>query len=236
MCDPPCVTVRRRSSEEREELAERIADRLDVPITAAGVVFLLLVLAETVSDPQGAVGTVFSVVSWALWALFVGEFVLRLVIAPSTTTFLKRNWWQLVFLAVPALRFVRALRVLRAARIGRVLSSAVRSSRTAGRKLSSRLAALGVVTIVVVLASSQLLFELGDYDSYADALDTAALATIAGEPFFPQHPALRIVQIVVITYSLVVFAALAGTLGAFLLERRADDDRRVQNEAVLPPG
>ena len=39
-----------------------------------------------------------------------------------------------------------------------------------------------------------------------------------------------------ITYSLVVFAALAGTLGAFLLERRADDDRRVQNEAVLPPG
>jgi voltage-gated potassium channel len=230
------VTVRRRSSEEREELAERIADRLDVPITAAGVVFLLLVLAETVSDPQGAVGTVFSVVSWALWALFVGEFVLRLVIAPSTTTFLKRNWWQLVFLAVPALRFVRALRVLRAARIGRVLSSAVRSSRTAGRKLSSRLAALGVVTIVVVLASSQLLFELGDYDSYADALDTAALATIAGEPFFPEHPALRIVQIVVITYSLVVFAALAGTLGAFLLERRADDDRRVQNEAVLPPG
>ena len=129
-----------------------------------------------------------------------------------------------------------SVRVLRAARIGRVLSSAVRSSRTAGRKLSSRLAALGVVTIVVVLASSQLLFELGDYDSYADALDTAALATIAGEPFFPEHPALRIVQIVVITYSLVVFAALAGTLGAFLLERRADDDRRVQNEAVLPPG
>jgi len=226
--------IGRRSTDEREELAERIADRLDVPITAAGVVFLLLVLAETISDPRGLVGTIFSITSWVLWALFVGEFLLRLVVAPSTSTFLKRNWWQLFFLAVPALRFVRALRVLRAARVGRVLSSAVRSSRTAGRKLSSRLGALGVVTIVVVLASSQLLFELGDYGSYGDALDDAALATIAGEPFFPEHAVLRVVQIVVVAYSVVVFAALAGTVGAFLLERRDDDDRRLRAEAVRP--
>lgn len=227
--------IRRRTSDEREELAERIADQLDVPITAAGVVFLLLVLAETISDPEGAVGTVFSVTSWVLWAFFAGEFLLRMIVAPSTSAFLRRNWWQLLFLAVPALRFVRALRVLRAARVGRVLSSAVRSSRTAGRKLSSRLAALGVVTIVVVLASSQLLFELGDYGSYGDALDAAALATIAGEPFSPEHTALRVVQIVVVTYSVVVFAALAGAAGAFLIERRADDARRLQEETVRSP-
>lgn len=225
-----------RPDEDREELAERIADRLDVPITAAGVVFLLLVLAETVSDPQGGVGTVFAVTSWALWGLFVAEFLARLAVAPSTGTFLKRNWWQLIFLAVPALRFVRALRVLRAARVGRVLSSAVRSTRTAGRKLSSRLAALGVVTLVVVLATSQLLFELGDYDSYAAALDDAALATIAGEPFFPDHAALRVVQVVVVAYSVVVFATLAGTIGAFLLERRDDDDRRLREAEVHPAG
>lgn len=221
-----------RDRDEQDDLAERIADRLDLPITAAGVVFLLLVLAETISAPEGAVGTAFSVTSWVLWVLFLGEFVLRLVVAPSTTTFLKRNWWQVLFLAVPALRFVRALRVLRAARVGRVLSSAVRSSRSAGRKLSSRLGALGVLTIVVILASSQLLFELGDYESYGDALDDAALATISGEPFFPEHPALRVVQVVVVAYSVVVFAALAGTVGAFLLERKDDDDRRMRAEAA----
>ena len=226
--------IRLRSSDEREELAERIADSLDVPITAAGVIFLLLVLAETISNPQGRVGTVFSITSWVLWGLFVAEFLLRLVVAPSTSTFLKRNWWQVIFLAVPALRFVRALRALRAARLGRVLSSAVRSSRTAGQQLSSRLGALGVVTIVVILASSQLLFELGDHDSYGDALENAALATIAGEPFFPDHAALRVVQIVVIAYSVVVFAALAGTVGAFLLERRDDDERRLRAAAERP--
>jgi voltage-gated potassium channel len=91
-----------------------------------------------------------------------------------------------------------------------------------------------VVTIVVILASSQLLFELGDYRTYADALEDAALATIAGEPFVPEHAALRVIQIIVVAYSIVVFAALAGTVGAFLLERGNDDARRLREEAVPP--
>ena len=227
--------IRGRGGDEREKLTERIADELDMPITAAGIVFVLLVLADSISDPQGLVGTLFSVTSWVLWALFVGEFLLRLVIAPSTSAFLKRNWWQVIFLVVQALRFVRALRALRVARMGRVLSSAVRSSRTAGQRLSSRLGSLGVVPIVVILASSQLLFELGAYDSYAVALEGAALATIAGEPFFPERAVLRLVQIVVLAYSVVVFAAPAGTAGAFLLERRDDDDRRLRAETKRPP-
>lgn len=223
-----------RADAEREELAERIADRLDVPFTAAGVIFLLLVLAETVSDPSGAVGTVFEVTSWLLWLLFVGEFVLRLVIAPSATRYLRRNWWQVAFLAVPALRFLRALRVLRAARVGRVLSSAVRSSRTAGRKLSNRLASLGVVTAVVVLAGSQLLFELGDGRTYGEALHATALATVAGEPIGVDGAVLQVLELVLVAYSVVVFAALAGTVGAFLLERSGDDLRRVGSGPVEP--
>lgn len=215
-----------RRDAEREELAERIADRLDVPVTAAGTIFLVLVLVETVSKPEGAVGTVFEVTSWVLWTLFVAEFVVRLVIAPSKLRFMRRNGWQLLFLAVPALRFVRGLRALRTARLGRVLSSAIRSSRSAGRKLSSRLTALGVITVVVTIAASQLLFELGSYDSYADALHAAALATIAGEPIRAEHSVLRIVEIALVAYSVVVFAALAGTLGAFLLER-SDEDRKL---------
>ena len=205
--------------EQRERIADAIADRLDVPMTAAGVVFLLLVVAETVSAPTGAVGTAFTIASWVLWAAFVAEFVLRMVIAPSTVGYLRRNWWQLVFLAVPFLRFLRALRAARAARIGRVVSSAVRSGRTAGRTLSSRLSTLAVVTLLVVLAASQLLSETGDYGSYADALHAAALATMAGEPTGSEDGFTRLVEVVLIGYSVVVFAALAGTFGAFLLER-----------------
>lgn len=197
-------------------------------MTAAGVVFLLLVVAETVSSPGGRVGTAFSIASWVLWAAFVAEFLLRLVVAPSAGRYLRRNWWQLVFLVVPFLRFLRALRairVARAARVSRVISSAVRSSRTAGRRLSSRLATVGVVTLVVILASSQLLFETGTYDSYGAALHAAALATIAATATGSDDGFVRVLEVFLIGYSMVVFAALAGSFGAFLLERDASGAR-----------
>lgn len=223
-----------RSADDRERLAERIADRLDVPVTVGGVIFLLLVLAETISQPGGTVSTVYTWLGWALWALFVAEFVARLIVAPSTAGYLKRNWWQVLFLAVPALRFVRAIRVLRAARLGRVLSSAVRSGRSAGQRLSSRLLSLGAVTCVVVLGGSQILYELGAFSSYADALYATTLATIAGEPLSPTSPFARAVDVLLVSYSVVVFATLAGSAGAFILERRDDDRVRMRRGGPSP--
>lgn len=227
--------VLRGSAEERERAAERIADHLDGPMTVLGVVFLLLVVAETFSSPEGAVGVAFAWLSWGLWVAFVAEFVVRMVVAPSTTGFLKRSWWQLIFLAVPFLRFfraIRALRALRTARVGRVLSAAVRSSRSAGRRLSSRIAALGAVTVVVVLAASQLLYELGPFDRYSDALHAAALATIAGEPVAGAGGAVRLLEVGLIAYSVVVFATLAGSVGAYLLERERRDAAEAASRAV----
>lgn len=210
----------------RERLAERIADRLDLPVTAAGALFLLLVLAETVSDPAGTVGTAFTAVGWVLWGLFVTEFLVRLVVAPSRGTFLRRNWWQIAFLAVPALRFLRGLRALRVARVSRVMGAALRSGRSATRKLSSRLATLAVVTIVILLAASQLLFELGAFDTYGEALHAAALATVGGEPLNVHDGAARVLDVALVGYSTVVVAALAGSVGAYLVERHAADAAR----------
>ncbi len=230
MSRPSGRDLRQKPSAERERIADRIADRLDMPMTAAGVVFLLLVVAETVSSPDGLVGTAFAVASWLLWAAFVLEFALRLAVAPSAVRYLRRNWWQIVFLLVPFLRFLRALRavrIARAARVSRVVSSAVRSSRTAGRRLTSRLATVGVVTLIVILASSQLLFESGHYDSYGTALHAAALATIAGTATGSDDGFVQALEVLLIGYSMVVFAALAGSFGAFLLER---DDRSPRNE------
>ena len=201
-------------------------------MTGAGVIFLLLVTAETITDPQGGVGTAFTWLGWVLWVLFVGEFLLRLVIAPSTTQFLRRNWWQVIFLAVPALRFLRGLRALRAARLGRVVSSAVRSGRSAGRRLSSRVLAIGTVTTIVVLAASQILYEIEDYGTYGDALYATALATVVGEPLFAPGPLGRIVELLLLCYSVAVFATLAGSMGAFILERRDDDREAAARQAA----
>lgn len=191
-----------------------------------GIIFLLVVLVDTVAELSGPLATAFDVAGWAIWAVFVLEFGLRVVIAPSTGDFLRRNWWQLVFLAVPFLRFTRILARLRVARLGRVITSAVRTTRTAGAKLSSRLGWLSSVTAVVILAASQILYVSAAYDRYGDALHDAALATITGEPMGSQAGLARVLEVALALYSVVVFATLAGVLGAYFLEDTGRDRPR----------
>ncbi|MDN6457983.1 MAG: ion transporter [Yaniella sp.] len=201
--------------------AEYLAQRLDRPMGVLGIIFLLVVLAQLlVTDPTGQV--VLSVVSWVFWGVFVAEFLLRAYVARFQGNFWRKNWWQVIFLLVPFLRFFRVLRALRflhVARFSRVLSAGVRGSRSAEKLLSNRVAWLLAVTAIVILAASQLLYLFADYPSYLDALYEAALATVTGSGFSADTVFARILHVVLAVFSVVVFATLAGTIGAYFLGR-----------------
>lgn len=211
--------VRALDDDTRERWANAFAARLDVPMSVLGVLFLLVVLGQTVATSPG-LQTWLGVAGWLLWAVFVAEYLLRLYVAPDKRRFLRRTWWQVLFLVVPFLRFLRLVRLLRVARVGRVVSSAVRSSRSAGRLLSSRLGWLAALSAIVVLAGSQLLYALGVYTRYGEALYDVALLTVTGEPTGRDHAAARLLDVVLAVYSVAVFAVLAGSLGAFFLDER----------------
>lgn len=211
--------VRSVDAPTRERWATTIADRLDGPMAALGLVFLLVVLGQTLATTT-ALQRGLAAVGWLLWAVFVAEFLLRLYVAPARLRFLRRNWWQVVFLVVPVLRFLRLVLVLRVARAGRVVSSAVRSSRSAGRLITSRLSWLAVVSVIVILSTSQLLYGFAVFDTYGDALHAAALATIAGEPLAKDHALAQVLDVVLAVYSVGVFAAVAGAVGAYFVEGR----------------
>ena len=225
-----------RASSERERLAEEIARRMDKPLTVLGIIFLLLVVGETALRDEPGLRRWFDLAAWLLWGVFAIEFVLRLVVAPSAWSYLKRHWWQVIFLAVPFLRFLRVagrIARLRPGRLSRVLSSAIRGTRTATRTLSTRLAWLTSVTVIVTLAASQLLFEFGGFDSYGRALHSAAYATISGEPIESRSVLADVLELILAVYSVVVFAFLAGMLGAYLLEP-ARDGRNGEQDGDSP--
>lgn len=217
----------RRTPTQREQLAERIASRLDIPITVAGVVLVIVVVADNLTSSGSPLKPVWTAAGWALWGVFAIEFGLRLVIAPSTATFLRRNWWQLGFLVVPFLRFLRSF--TRAARLARVASTSVRTTRTAGRTLAGRVGGLAGVTVATVLGSSEVLFEYGPGLSYPRALHETTLAAVSGETLEATGAVADGLEIILAVHATVVFAALAGSLGAFFLERR-DDTRSSDHE------
>lgn len=212
------------SSEEAErvEAAEALAAKLDRPMGLRGVLFLFVFLGQLLVTEPGW-SRILTIAGWGFWAVFVAEFLLRAYIAGFQATFWRRNWWQVIFLLVPFLRFVRALqavrllRVARLARVGGILSAGVRGSRSAGRLLSSRIGWLAAVTVVVILAASQLLYAFESHSSYGTALYESAMATVTGAGITPEDPFSRGVQLVLAVYSVGVFATLAGSLGAFYL-------------------
>jgi voltage-gated potassium channel len=187
-------------------------------MSSLGVLFLLVVLAEPRAEPDSTVSQVLTVISWGLWAVFALEYGTRLAIATDRLSFLRRTWWQLLFLVLPFLRFLRLVRLLRLLRTGRVLSSAIRSSRSAGRILSGRLGWLASVTAITVLAASQLVYEFGDVRPYGQALYVTALAVIAGETFGARSGLGRVLETALVTFSVGIFATLAGSLGAYFLQ------------------
>ena len=215
---------------------------MDKPLTVLGVIFLLVVAADTTVASGSEVRAWIDAVTWVLWAVFALEFTLRAVIAPSTSAFLRRNWWQIVFLVLPFLRFLRVagrLARLRPARLGRLASSTVRGLRTAASTLTSRIAWLAAVTAIVILTASQILYEFAGYDSYAQALHDAAYSAITGEALPMRSAVADVLELVLAVYAVVVFAFLAGSLGAYFLERRGTgpaEDLRGQPGILGNPG
>lgn len=86
--------------------------------------------------------------------------------------------------------------------------------------MTNRIGWLAAVTVVVVLASSQLLYATGEHDSYSLLLFESAMAAITGDGITSTSPLARIIQVFLAVYSVAVFATLAGTLGAYFLHAK----------------
>ena len=213
--------ARRRPPTERERAAQLLYERLHPAMAALGLLFLVLVLAQGAAREGTALQLALLISTWALWLVFVAEYALRLVIAPSTWRYVRRTWWQILFLAVPVLMLARALLVLRVARPSRVALAAVRGSRSARTTLTSRTAWLAVVTAIVIMGAADLLHQTDAVRPYGAALHRAALAAITGEPIGSVRGLAQVLDVVLALYAVVFFATLAGILGAFFLEKRA---------------
>ena len=223
----------RKQPAEREAWAAQLQDRFAPIASALGLLFVLVVIGENLAGDGSSLRGVFLVAGWAIWGVFVAEFILRAVVAPSTGGFLRKNWWQLIFLLLPFLRFLAALRFARVARAGRIVGSAVRGTRSAGQVLRDRITWIAMVHAIVVLAASQLLFEFGDAGTtYGQVLHAVALASVSGEPLGLQSSLAQVLEVVLALYAVVVFAASAGILGAYFLERTAADRSAVEADAA----
>ncbi len=228
-----------RSEDEFEAWAEHLTERADPFMAWLGVLFALLVGYELAVELSPGAARVLSIAGWAIWAVFVLEFAAKLWLAPWRRRFLRRHWIAALGLLVPTLRllsFLRLLRLGRALPAARVVSSSYRSAGTARRLAGSRIGYLTAISSVATLAAAELayLFERdvadGAFESFLDAVLWSFSVVLAGQGDpVPASLGARVVMVLGFAFSVVVVAALAGAIGAYLV-----DERRERAEAEGP--
>jgi voltage-gated potassium channel len=219
----------------RERLAAQLERRLDPVMAVLSVLWAAFVAYELVAPLHQR--NELRLIGDVVWAIFLVEFVAKLVVSGKPLRFLRRRWLSVLFLALPVLRTLRIVASLRALRVlpaARVVGSSYRTLGTARTLLGGRLSFLAVTTVAVVFAGGQLFFIIesggrGGGDGLGDALWWAANLAISGSYLFEPETFLgRLVALVLSGYAVVVFASLAATIGAFFIEQRAE---RAQAEA-----
>ncbi len=215
-----------------DEWVRWATERADPFMAWLGTLFALLVGYELAVDVTPRASVVLEIAGWAIWAVFALEFAGKFWLAPVKRRFLRRHWLQLTMLAVPTLRVLRFLRLLRVGRAlpaARVVSSSYRSVGTARRLFRSRLAYLGGTVVVVAVAIAELafLFERDAaepaFESFGDAVlwGFSVVLALQGDPV-PASAGARVVMLAGFVFGLVVVASLAGTIGAYFVEERRE--------------
>jgi len=125
---------------ERYELLQRLEDWLETPMLILAFVWLALLVGELIWGESPS----FEIIGMIIWAVFILDFAVEIVLAPRKVAYLKSNWLPAISLLIPALRLIRVFRVFRLARVGRgfrffrVVSSLNRGMRALGASLRRR--------------------------------------------------------------------------------------------------
>lgn len=135
--------------EDDEPRVEAWERRTDLPLTVVGLVYLAVyavqVLAFRGGDPAWFA---LDVVLWATWALFVADFVGRLVLARRKWRFVARHPFDVIVVLAPFFRFLRLLRLVTVvSSLARVLRDDFR-----GRVASYLLTSVTLIGFVAALA------------------------------------------------------------------------------------
>ena len=223
--------MKQQLAHERNKLLTSIEKVLEGPMIFLGFVWLVLLVIELVwglSKPL-------EYTSLTIWIIFIIDFLISFILAPTKVVFLKRNWLTAVSLLIPALRvfrifrFVRLLRGLRGIRLVRIVSSLNRSMNSFGATMKRRgIGYVMAITVTVTFAGAAGMYALekpnNGFDTYGMALWWTAMRVItAGNEFNPSTPEGRGLAFIIAVFGYTIFGYVTATFATFFIGRDAEE-------------
>jgi voltage-gated potassium channel len=216
---------------ERKKLLTSIEKTLENPMIFLGFVWLVLLVIELIWGLSKSM----EYASLLIWVIFIFDYLIKFILAPDKSSFLKKNWLTAISLIIPALRVLRIFRIvrffrgLRGIRLVRIVSSLNRSMKSLGATMKRR--AFGYVLILTLIitfagAAGMYAFELSTpgFNSYGMALWWTAMRVItAGNEFNPSTPEGRTLAFLIAVFGYAVFGYVTATIASFFIGRDAEE-------------
>jgi voltage-gated potassium channel len=236
----------------RDRLVRQTAALLDGPMTFLAFVWLVLLIL----DLTGGLTRWQSILSDAIWVVFIVHFACEFLIAPRKWDYLRKNWLTAVALALPALRVLRvfrAFRVLRAARavrgagLLRLVTSLNRGAAALRRGLRRRgVGYVVALTLIVTFAGAAGMYRfenpaaLGEdaatgpgLSSYGEAVWwTGMTMTTMGSDYFPKTTEGRVLGWLLAVYAFAVFGYITATIASYFIGPRTPEPAPAPTEVA----
>ncbi len=213
----------------RHDLVADIERVTRYPMTVLGIAWLIVVIVVVTTDINSTASTALVGTLFALWAILLLEYILRLVIAPDRRGYLKRRWAEPVTVVAPPLQhwhFIGIEKVCLLIHEGALRVEAILKHHSLFRVL---IAAAGTLFLGAWLV---LLFEDhakgSNIHNYPDAL-WWAIVTVTTVGYGDRYPATsggRAVAVVLMLVGIGLIGVLTATVASLFVKEHTDANRQ----------
>ena len=202
------------------------------PLAAAALLFLILFSRQVLVEPQGREAHIVWAVNWAIWGLFVLDYVVRLCLADNRWHWFLRHLLDFAIVTLPLLRPLRLLRLLV---LIEVLQKAI------GDAFRGRIVVYTVSGVVLLIYTSSLaVFDKERYlhgatiNSFGKALwwSITTVTTVGYGDVYPVTNTGRVIAVLLMIGGISLVGVVTAALASWIIERVTEEESLMQTATV----
>ena len=214
-----------RPSGGRNDLVDHIERVTKYPMALLGMAWLVIGIVVVTADVNGSASIVLVGTLFALWAILLAEYLVRLVITPDHRGYLRRRWVEPATVAVPPLqgwRLVGIEKMTLLVREGELRVEAILRHHSLFRVLIAATATLFLGAWLVLLFEENA--KGSNIHTYPDAL-WWAIVTVTTVGYGDRYPATeggRAVAVILMLLGIGLIGVLTATVASLFVKEHTD--------------
>jgi voltage-gated potassium channel len=217
------------SNTVREQRHEQVRRLFELPMLVMSIAFIV-VIVWPLADPHvgGRTRTALDVANYGLWAAFAVEYGALVITAPARRRYVLTHLPDLLLVALPLLRPLRFLRVLRLGAAATATASRARSRLLERVPLyAAGVAGLAVVSASVMVLSAERDASGSNIRNFGDAVwwSCTTITTVGYGDHFPVTAAGRAIAVVLMITGIALLGVVTAAVAAWLIRTDTSDDQ-----------